>query len=109
MSAGNGVYRHQVVVPKHLRDRLLAWGTEAAGIGRLPEYLDALRLLETNLQSNPQNWGDSLWNYRAINAKEHMAVVAGWLIVWYGLDETTRVVAVRDIRPAPGSPLTDRA
>lgn len=93
-----------IVAPEVLR-QIQLWASHFTDPGRRAAYLDALKVMDRSLNDNPVGWGDSLWNYQHIAARECRGMVPRWLLVWYGVDSVARVVVVRDIRPAPGSPL----
>jgi hypothetical protein len=92
--------------PPHLLARLKVWTIEMKASGRGIEYLAALKELNHRLETDPDRWGDPLRQYHYMRGLEARGMVPGWLLVWYGVATDARDVRVRDILPAPGSPLT---
>jgi hypothetical protein len=54
-------------------------------------------------------WGDPLRSYPVIRAVDMRGMIPKWLLVWYGVHEQARQVVVRQLLPAPGSPLSPPA
>jgi hypothetical protein len=106
MAAGNGSLPYSVAFPQPLLDQLRAWADEAKRLGVGAEFLAALRDIRHRLKTNPHGWGDRLREYPVINAAEMRGMIPKWLLVWYGVHDQARQVVVRQLLPAPGSPLS---
>jgi hypothetical protein len=98
-----------VHTPPALLALLRQWGSEAIALGKGPEYLDALKRMNKRLQTDPHMWGDIIKKYKHISGMQLRGLVPKWFAIWYGVDVQARVVAVRDLLPAPGSPLSTPA
>lgn len=101
-----GTPRYSVSFPPPLLDRLRVWAEEARRLGLATEFLAALRQVNKRLQSDPNDWGDELREFPMIGAIEMRGMIPKWLLVWYGFHAAARQVIVRDLLPAPGSPLS---
>ena len=97
---------NKIIVPKPLMDRIRLWAVEMKEVGEVELFVGALRLMDQQLKFNAKKWGDPLFNYPKIEAVECRGLIERWLLVWYGWHAASRTVYVRDIRPAPGSPLS---
>jgi hypothetical protein len=97
--------RFTVATPQPLLDRIRAWAADATARGVRSEFLAALKEMNERLEADPVAWGDLLREYVQIDAVEMRGMVPRWLLVWYGVHDRARQVIVRDILPAPGSPL----
>lgn len=84
---------------------LKSWRELASTQGFLNELLETYKQLSDKLIQSPITWGDPLWEYPHIAAKERCGNIPQWLIAWYGVEEVARVVILRSLRPAPGSRL----
>jgi hypothetical protein len=109
MAAGNGSLPYSVAFPQPLLDQLRAWADEAKRLGVGVEFLAVLREIRQRLKTDPKEWGDRLRSYPVINAFEMRGMIPKWLLVWYGVHEQARQVVVRQLLPAPGSPLSPPA
>ena len=109
MATGNGSSRYRLAFPQPLLDQLRTWADEAKRLGAGSEFLAALREIRHRLKSDPKGWGDRLRSYPVINAFEMRGMIPKWLLVWYGVHEQARQVVVRQLLPAPGSPLSPPA
>ena len=89
-----------------LAARLRAWGRQMSAAGRLPEFVAAVEEMNERLKTSPHVWGDPLKDYNTLRASEMRGLIPGWFMVWYGVATEARYVRVRDIQPAPGSPLS---
>ncbi len=106
MAAGNGSLPYSVAFPQPLLDQLRAWADEAKRLGIGVVFLAALREMRHRLNSDPKEWGDRLRGYPVISASDMRGMIPKWLLVWYGVHEQARQVVVRQLLPAPGSPLS---
>ena len=73
--------------------------------GRGLEFKIAMKEMNRRLESDPERWGDPLRQYLHLRGLEARGMIPGWLLIWYGVATDAREVRVRDIQPAPGSPL----
>lgn len=107
MAGGNGSpTRYTLSTPESVLRQLRTWAEQATRLGRRADYLDVLKRINRFLQDAPHAWGDLLKEYRHIEAVERRGLIPNWVLVWYGVDDASRLVIVRDVLPAPGSPLT---
>lgn len=106
MPPGDAEGRFAVHTPPHLLKQLRDWAAEASAMGRRAEYLDALRQVNEQLETNPHDWGDLLREYVVIDAVERRGLAPKWILVWYGVHDNARQVVVRSLLPAPGSSLS---
>jgi hypothetical protein len=97
--------RFTVNTPPELLSRLRDWSQAMSAVGRRKYYVAALKEMNERLEQTPALWGDPLKEYEHIHAFEIRGMIPGWFLVWYGVDTQARIVIVRDIQPAPGSPL----
>lgn len=99
--------RFVVATPQRLLDRFRRWAEQAAAVGKLSEYVAAMKEANRRMETTPHGWGDLLREYPTLNAVKRRGLMAGWFLVWYGVDDAARQVVVQDLLPAPGSPLAD--
>ncbi|QEL21031.1 hypothetical protein [Limnoglobus roseus] len=97
--------RYSLIYAPEVLPRIRRWVARTTDPGQRAGLLDALRAVDRNLKYDPVGWGDFQWNYRVISARECRGMIPHWFVVWYAVDVPARTVSIRDIRPAPGSPL----
>jgi hypothetical protein len=88
-------------------ERLEVLTDRAVAAGLRDDIYADLRLIDRRLRTDPLTWGDPWYRY------QHLGLVIchamGRLLhVDYGVDETRRVVSLKDVEPLPHGPL-DRA
>ena len=93
-------------LPKVLRI-LHHWAGEAASLGMSRQFDRVLRLLEIELHTDPERFGDPLYDYKQITATEYRGLVSKWFYVFYGVDRKARQVVVRGAATVAGSRLTN--
>jgi hypothetical protein len=81
--------------------RLRRWADEANTMGKVSEFLAALKYINEKVKTEPLEWGDP----------QHRAPSAGFVVchgmhkllhVYYAVHEESRTVWVKEIRPLPG-------
>ncbi len=96
--------RYSVTLMNDAKEAVRSYAKRAAQIGIYENVTAALKQIEQKLQFKPIEWGDILGNYDYIQANEYRGMVPKMFLVWYGVDIASKVVIVRRIGPAPGSP-----
>jgi len=86
---------------------LRVWGEEAERVGLGTQFTAALRQLDQRLRSDPELWGDPLWDYRQLHLTYYQRYGAVF-IVRYSVHIDGTNVFVHEIRLTPGSPLFER-
>lgn len=92
--------------PPAVLAKLRRWGDVAVRVGLREPFLAAVRELDARLRSDPEAWGDPLWDYRDLRLtfyRRYGPVV----IVNYTVHIDGTPVFVRDVRLTPGSLLAD--
>jgi len=100
-----GSYR--VVRSEKVRNQLRQWAETANEMGLIDQYIDALKVIEEKLQKEPLAWGDPL--YRLPHLGLLLCRGIHWIfLVEYGVDESKRLVVIKEYRLLPGHPLEGR-
>lgn len=87
-------------------DKLRTRGRVAVRVGLRDEFLSALREMETRLQSDPELWGDPLWDYRTLRLTLYRRY-GPVLMTYYVAHADGLLVLVREVELTPGSLLAD--
>lgn len=86
--------------------RLREWARVAVSIGLRAEFVAALREMEARLQSDPELWGDPLWDYRTLRLTLYRRY-GPVLMTYYVAHADGLLVLVREVELTPGSLLAD--
>lgn len=98
---------YRVVRSEKVRDQLRQWAETAKQLGFIDPYIDALRIIEEKLRREPLAWGDPL--YRLPNLELLLCRgIYSIFLVEYGVQESKRLVFIKDYKLLPGHPLEPR-
>jgi hypothetical protein len=87
-----------------VREKLLAWAVVAVRIRVRDEFTAALAEMDDRLRTDPESWGDPLYDYRGL----HLTVYRRYgpiLLVNYAVHIDGTPVFVSDVQLRPGTPL----
>jgi hypothetical protein len=96
----------RVVYSEHCLQRLRLWSAQAIRRGRRLEYLAALKEIQHRLTHDPLGWGDPQFPLHALGLMFYRGLRRP-LLVYYGVDESSRLVFVTQVRPIPQSGLEE--
>jgi hypothetical protein len=105
--SGSSAARYRVVRSEKVRDQLRQWAETAKQTGLIGRYIEALRIIEEKLESAPLAWGDPLYRLPHLNLLLCRGIY--WIfLVEYGVDESKRLVVIKEYKLVPGHPLEPR-
>lgn len=96
----------QVIWSERNREVVRSLGRNAIALGIGQQFIDDIRHVEQQLQSDPLGWGDP--HFRLHTTGETVCHrIHGLVYVYYAVDENERLVFVKDILAVPGRWLED--
>ncbi len=99
-----GEHPYKVAYLRAALNRIDQLGRLAARAGHWVWFVDAMRAIEDRLHSDPESWGDPLFEYTAARLRNYQANHEQF-IVHYAIHRDRTVVFVRSIELMSGSPL----
>lgn len=97
--------KYRVVYFGVVRERLTVLAGKAKSLGLLAEYGAVLKRIDERLAANPIGWGEESRRLEATGIRLFRAA-AVFLMVYYGVDQSRKIVYVKEIKPFPSHPLT---
>lgn len=85
-------------------DQLRVFGERAKRLGLQRDFLDAVKYISARLAEDPLRWGDPQYRYRQLDLLLCRGIHR-MLQAHYAVDETRRIVYVKEFKPLPGHPL----
>jgi hypothetical protein len=98
----NGSY--QVIYLLRARQQMIELAQRADTPGVRAAYVAALRRIQQRLLNDPLGWGDPDYHLHHLGLRMCHGSLWG-MSVYFGVDESRRIVYVREFRLLPGHPL----
>src|SRR5437868_2583369 len=98
MMARSSRRRFKICLADLLRNRLIALAEQADRLGNSvrDQFVQSLRIINSELETDPLQWGDPLYPLKKLKLKTFHRLHQ-MLLVKYAVDEKRRVVYLRDI------------